>query len=87
MVDFSELFTPLRFCKLPRGPTLTFRINDFALTRDVISSLQKPLTHDKQFNHAPLLIMNNFSGEGFHLQLMARVFQNMIPAINIAKVC
>lgn len=30
--------------------------------------------------------MNNFSGEGKHLKLMATTFQNMFPTINLATV-
>lgn len=38
------------------------------------------------FKHAPLVIMNNFSGDGKHLKLMATTFQNMFPSINLAQV-
>lgn len=40
----------------------------------------------KQFNHHPLLVMNNFSGEGMQFKLMATMFQNMFPSINVNKV-
>lgn len=40
----------------------------------------------KQFNHHPLLVMNNFTGEEMHLKLMSTMFQNMFPSININKV-
>ncbi len=40
----------------------------------------------KQFQHHPLLVMNNFSGEGMQLKLMSTMFQNMFPSINVAKV-
>ena len=40
----------------------------------------------KQFQHHPLLVMNNFSGEGMHLKLMSTMFQNMLPSINVSKV-
>ncbi len=40
----------------------------------------------KQFQHHPLLVMNNFSGEGMQLKLMSTMFQNMFPSINVTKV-
>lgn len=40
----------------------------------------------KQFLHHPLLVMNNFSGDGMHFKLMASMFQNMFPSINVNKV-
>lgn len=76
----------LRLARLPRGPTLTFRVENYALARDVISSLKKPVLYTHQFSSHPLLVLNNFSGEGMHFKLMASMFQNMFPSINIHKV-
>uniref|UniRef100_A0A1E1XSW0 Putative rna-binding protein n=1 Tax=Amblyomma sculptum TaxID=1581419 RepID=A0A1E1XSW0_AMBSC len=76
----------MRLARLPRGPTLTFRVENYALVRDVISSLKKPITYTHQFSSHPLLVLNNFSGEGMHFKLMASMFQNMFPSINIHKV-
>jgi len=39
-----------------------------------------------QFQHHPLLILNNFSGDQKHLEIMSKTFQNMFPSININKV-
>ncbi|KAH9360595.1 hypothetical protein HPB48_008655 [Haemaphysalis longicornis] len=75
----------LRLARLPRGPTLTFRVENYALARDVISSLKKPVLYTHQFSSHPLLVLNNFSGEGMHFKLMASMFQNMFPSINIHK--
>lgn len=76
----------MRLARLPRGPTLTFRVENYALARDIISSLKKPITYTHQFSSHPLLVLNNFSGEGMHFKLMASMFQNMFPSINIHKV-
>lgn len=76
----------LRLARLPRGPTLTFRVENYALARDIISSLKKPVLYTHQFSSHPLLVLNNFSGEGMHFKLMASMFQNMFPSINIHKV-
>ncbi|KAL6255817.1 hypothetical protein P5V15_013059 [Pogonomyrmex californicus] len=82
----TELGMYLKLCKLPRGPTLTFKIHSFSLARDVISMLKKQLVYEEAFKSSPLLILNNFSGEGMQLKLIASTFQNMFPTINLTTV-
>jgi ribosome biogenesis protein SSF1/2 len=43
--------------------------------------------HEQQFTHHALLVLNNFGSEGMHVKLMATMFQNMFPSINVHKVC
>ncbi|XP_076248584.1 brix domain-containing protein peter pan [Calliopsis andreniformis] len=75
-----------KLCRLPRGPTLSFKIHSFSLTRDVISILKKQLVYEELFKNSPLVILNNFSGEGMQLKLIASMFQNMFPTINLTTV-
>ena len=76
----------MKLCRLPRGPTLTFKVRNYSLINDVVSSLKKPnLEHIQYLNH-PLLVMNNFGGEGMHMKLISTMFQNMFPSINVHKV-
>ncbi|XP_065208043.1 protein Peter pan [Planococcus citri] len=82
----SEIGPYLRIARLPHGPTLMFRIHNYSLGRDVLSTLKKQMTNKKLFTNAPLAILNNFTGEGSHVKLMASVFQNMFPTINVTKV-
>lgn len=42
--------------------------------------------HEEQFKYHPLLILNNFGQDGMHIKLMATMFQNMFPSINVHKV-
>lgn len=72
--------------RLPRGPTLSFKIHSFSLARDVISVLKKQLVYEELFKTSPLVILNNFSGEGMQLKLIASMFQNMFPTINLTAV-
>ncbi|ALC45761.1 ppan [Drosophila busckii] len=85
---FNKASTQLSFkvVRLPRGPSLTFKVHQFTLARDVISSSKRQMFDVDHFKHAPLVIMNNFSGDGKHLKLMATTFQNMFPSINLAQV-
>lgn len=58
----------------------------YTLVKDVVSSLKKHRMHEQQFTHHPLLILNNFGSDGMHIKLMATMFQNMFPSINVHKV-
>lgn len=82
----TEVSPYMRLARLPQGPTLTFKIHDYSLSRDVVSSLRKQYTHSKCFLNSPLIIMNGFSGEGPQLKLMSTMFQSMFPTLNVAKV-
>lgn len=85
---FNKASTQLSFkiLRMPRGPTLTFKVHQFALARDVLSMKKRQFVDDEIFKHSPLVVMNNFTGDGKHLKLMASTFQNMFPAINLAQV-
>ncbi|XP_044736546.1 protein Peter pan [Chrysoperla carnea] len=82
----TELGIYLKLARLPRGPTLSFKVHSFSLARDVVSSLKKQLVFEEAFKHSPLIILNNFSGEGMQMKLMATMFQNMFPTINLNTV-
>ncbi|XP_054418002.1 P2Y purinoceptor 11 isoform X1 [Pteronotus mesoamericanus] len=75
-----------KLMRLPGGPTLTFQINKYALIRDVVSSLRRHRMHEQQFTHPPLLVLNSFGPHGMHVKLMATMFQNLFPSINVHKV-
>ncbi|XP_056143884.1 suppressor of SWI4 1 homolog isoform X1 [Lampris incognitus] len=76
----------MRVVRLPKGPTLHFKVIKYALIKDVISSLKRHRMHKQQFTHHPLLVLNNFGSNGMQVKLMATVFQNMFPSINVHKV-
>ena len=96
MFSQTERGDYLKIARLPRGPTIHFKLLEFSLTNDVLSSLKKKHTHQKQFLHQPLLILNGFSttktdsdepNKGdFHQKLLTTSLQNMFPSINITKV-
>lgn len=51
-----------------------------------MSSLKRHRTHEQQFTHHPLLVLNSFGLQQMHVKLMATMFQNMFPSINVHKV-
>merc|ERR1712076_123041 len=94
----------LKVCRFPRGPTMTFKVDNYTLSRDVRSSLKRQVTYEKQYLNHPLLILNGFSANteanmddnidspdtkrmgGREISLVASMFQNMFPSINVVPV-
>lgn len=93
MFSQTSLGDYLKIARLPRGPTIHFKLIEFSLTKDVLVNLKKKHTHQKQFLHQPLLILNGFNTKNdvsanidFHQKLLTTSLQNMFPSINITKV-
>ncbi|XP_074386246.1 suppressor of SWI4 1 homolog [Zonotrichia albicollis] len=83
----SQSGVNLKLFRLPGGPTLTFKVLQYSLVRDVVSALKRHRMHEQQFLHPPLLVLGNFGAQaGMELRLMAGMFQGMFPAINVHKV-
>ena len=85
--------TNLRLALTPRGPTLSFRVEKYSLSKDVKKAQKHAQGGGKQYLNPPLLVMNNFlsppSTEGAqptvpkHLESLATtVFQSLFPPIS-----
>ncbi|EXJ57321.1 hypothetical protein A1O7_07668 [Cladophialophora yegresii CBS 114405] len=82
----------LRVALHPRGPTLTFRVDHYALCKDIARAQKHPRGGGTEYLHAPLLVMNNFTsaeagGEKDPIKkqlesLTTTVFQSMFPPIS-----
>jgi ribosome biogenesis protein SSF1/2 len=81
----------LRFCKLPRGPTLTYKILDYTLRKDVVASQKKPINSPDLYLRAPLVIMKSFNekveGDEEHQfdqnELQTTMWQGLFPSIDV----
>lgn len=77
----------LRIGKSPRGPTVTFKIHEYSLMRDVLASLQRPRCPQSVWLTHPLVVMNSFNTapreDLEHLKLVSVMFQNLFPTINV----
>ncbi len=64
MFTQSEHANYMRIVKNPKGPTLTFKINEYSLAKDIVKFVQDNKKQSKIFTStlqsAPLLIMNGF---------------------------
>ncbi|GAA5858089.1 hypothetical protein JCM8547_005648 [Rhodosporidiobolus lusitaniae] len=73
----------LRLIRLPRGPTLSFKVLRYSLAMDVLRMARRPRAVGREFAEAPLLILSGFGGEDKQLKLMTTVFQNLFPPIHV----
>ncbi|KAI5478877.1 hypothetical protein MNV49_004511 [Pseudohyphozyma bogoriensis] len=73
----------LRLIRLPRGPTLSFKVLRYSLAQDVLRIARRPRSIGREFAEGPLLILSGFGGEDKQLKLMTTVFQNLFPPIHV----
>jgi ribosome biogenesis protein SSF1/2 len=78
----------LRLARVPEGPTMSFRVNQFSLGKHVRAIQRRPYTSPGIHQHPPIVVTNNFGDATAapHVKLMRITFQNMFPAINVAAV-
>ena len=80
----------MRICKSPRGPTITMRIHEYSLIRDILASQQRPRSPQSIWLNSPLVVLSGFTAPTIpkedleHLKLTSIMFQNMFPSINAA---
>ena len=75
--------TNMRIIRCPRGPTVTFRVNKYALAGDIMRSSRRPIAPGSEFTTPPLLVLNNFGSEEKHVRLLVTVFQNLFPPLHV----
>lgn len=80
--------THLRFSSMPRGPTISFKILEYSLCKDVIRIQKNPKSissSSHEFKNPPLLVINGFTNPKTaspEEKLMVTMFQNMFPPIS-----
>lgn len=79
--------TQLRLARMSRGPTITFKVLNYSLCKDVktIQKNPKSLNADsKELLNPPLLVLNGFTNPSKaepHEKLIITTFQNLFPPI------
>ncbi|CAG0893498.1 unnamed protein product [Cyprideis torosa] len=77
----------LKFARIPHGPTVTFRLKCFSLSREVRASQRRqPPPNDKLLISPPLLVMSGLQKDCKEHVLVTTMFQNLFPSLNVAKV-
>ncbi|KAJ0411307.1 hypothetical protein ATCC90586_005716 [Pythium insidiosum] len=82
----TEASTNLKIARIPRGPTLSFKVVGYTLMRQVHLIHRRPVDASLAFHSKPLVVLNNFTGSEDHIKLMNVTFQNMFPAIDVQTV-
>ncbi|GMM27498.1 rRNA-binding ribosome biosynthesis protein [Martiniozyma asiatica (nom. inval.)] len=80
--------THLRISSLPHGPTLSFRLLEYSLCRDIMKIQKRPKSlHSAadEFKQPPLLVLNGFTNPkdaDIHEKLIVTSFQSLFPPIS-----
>lgn len=82
----TEKNVNLRISRVPRGPTLTFRVAEYALAKDCLALQKNPKTSDVEYHKSPLLVLNNFQQPGKEFKVMTVMLQNMFPSVDVQTV-
>eukprot|EP00891_Asterochloris_glomerata_P008337 jgi/Astpho2/8337/e_gw1.00122.100.1_t len=85
LLTATETACYLRVAKSPRGPTLTMKIHEYSLMKDVAASQLRPRVPQSLWQGAPLVVLNSFGREE-HLKLATVLFQNLFPSINVQNI-
>lgn len=91
IITRTEKSAYLKFCKLPRGPTLTYKILNYTIRKDLIASQKKPCSDPGLYLKAPLVIMKSFNeevegDEKHHFdqnELQTVMWQGLFPSIDV----
>jgi len=78
----------MRIAKTPVGPTMTFRVHRFSLSKHIQKLQRRPVNTKSLLGSPPIVVTNNFGDQTAppQIKLMRITFQNMFPAINVANV-
>ena len=90
----------LRMARLPKGPTLTFKVDEYSLMKHVRETQRRPINPTDAFKSNPIVVLNNF-GESIpdsssaehnegqplrHNKIVMLMFQAMFPSINVQTI-
>ena len=87
MLSSTDQSHYLRVARVPRGPTLSFRIAGWSTCADLAAAAVQYRAPAGAFATAPLLVLANFDAKSNeHLALVTATFQGMFPSINARTV-
>lgn len=74
----------MKLARFPSGPTLSFKVHEYSLGRDVKNIQRRPRNNANDFLVAPLLVLNGFGGNvPPQIKLMAEILRNMFESIDV----
>ncbi|UYV72633.1 PPAN [Cordylochernes scorpioides] len=71
-----------RVARTPQGPTLTFKILNYALNSDIVSAQRRPVAFPTMHLNSPLAVFSNFKKETPKEQVVDNMFHNLFPDVD-----
>jgi ribosome biogenesis protein SSF1/2 len=82
----TDAGTNLKIARIPRGPTLSFKVTKYSLMSQMHLVVKRPVDASQALRSKPLVVLNNFTAPDDHIKLMNVTFQNMFPPIDVQTV-
>ncbi|EAL64595.1 brix domain-containing protein [Dictyostelium discoideum AX4] len=85
LVGFSstDIGSYMAMARLPKGPTTTFKIQEYSFQRDVAKAKIRPTSFEKSYLNSPLVVLNGFTRGTPHLEMVQNMVQSLFPSINV----
>jgi len=84
----TEVASYLKICRVPQGPTLSFRILKYSTCMDIMKSQKRPISPCTEYLNPVVLVRNGFftNSESPQIDLMNITFKEMFPPIPVEEV-
>jgi ribosome biogenesis protein SSF1/2 len=82
----TALALHLRISRLPRGPTVIFRVLSFSTMNALRATQKQPNGYGAEYNNAPLVVLNNFNMADDSMKITTATLQNMFPGLDLANI-
>ena len=82
----TDAGTNLKIARIPRGPTLSFKVTQYSLMSQLHLVVRRPVDASQALKSTPLVVLNNFTAPDDHMKLLNVTFTNMFPAIDVQTV-
>ncbi|KAF2069566.1 hypothetical protein CYY_009122 [Polysphondylium violaceum] len=85
LVGFSstDIASYMAMARLPKGPTVTFKINQYSLVKDVTRAKLRPSSFENHYLSSPLVVLNGFTKGTPHFEMVTTMIQSLFPSINV----
>jgi ribosome biogenesis protein SSF1/2 len=77
MFGQTEHHTNMRIACTPKGPTLSFRVVNFSLGKDVRNLQKRPIDYSAAMKTSPLVVMNNFNKDLPHQRVSVCLYDQV----------
>jgi len=75
-----------RLITTPKGPTMTFAVEEYVLKKDIESALKRPVRDQSLHKNSPLIIMSDFPTQTEVQKFVYEAFRSLFPRIKPSQV-